>query len=89
MVAYSLVSYHEDRRRRLLLRLFNPLRLIAHLLRMPITVLEYMGFDPTGSFAQQVLSVTIQIVWALLLLALASFGLKPIILESISKSFES
>jgi hypothetical protein len=80
------IGWYEDRRRRLLLQLFNPLRLIAHLLRVPVTVLEYMGFDATGSFGQQALSVTIQIIWTLLLLALASLGLKPSILDPISKA---
>lgn len=61
------VGVYKEARTRKLLGLLNPLRLIAHVIRTPITIIEYMGFDAEADLAMRILTYAIQVLWTVVL----------------------
>jgi len=69
----QLIGLYSEAIYRRLISFLNPLRLVASILRIPITVLEYMGFDTRGSLAETVFSVIIRALWILFLAVLTVY----------------
>lgn len=69
----EIIGCYLELRTRKLIRLLNPLRLVASILRIPVTIIEYMGFEIEGTFAEKVLSHTLQAAMGLLLFILGSY----------------
>ena len=69
----QVIGYYKEVRYRRLINLLNPLRIVASILRIPISVLEYMGFDARGTAANTVLSIIIRFIWILFLAILVVY----------------
>ena len=69
----QMIGFYSEIRTRLLIGYLNPLKLIAWILRIPITILEYMGFDAQGNTAEKVLSIMLHGIWILFLSVLTVY----------------
>ncbi len=61
----QIVGYFKELRIRKIFQLLNPLMAFANILRIPITIIEYMGFDVSSMLVNRILSIIIQILWAI------------------------
>lgn len=60
-----------------------PIWLIAFILRIPITIIEYMGFDTKSNVVEKVLSFVIQAIWLIALgIISAYFGNKSELIQT-------
>ena len=60
----QLIGFYSEAWLRILI---NPLKWVAIILRIPISILEHMGFDSTGRTTELVLSFIMRFLWILVL----------------------
>lgn len=66
----QIIGYFKELRFRKLINLLNPLYLIAIILRIPITILEYMGFNTRSVIAEKVINFIWIFILAIILVLL-------------------
>jgi len=83
------IGYFKELRFRTFLGFFNPLKVIASILKMPISILEYMGFDIRGNIGEKLLTIIIQAIWIVFLTILSlRFGEQSELLRTIIENLK-
>jgi hypothetical protein len=72
----QLIGYYSECKMRILISWINPLKWIAGILGLPITILRYMGFESNGKWTDTVYSIFIKAIWALLLAIMSVYFAK-------------
>ncbi len=67
----QVIGYYKNLLFKSLVNLLNPLNIIAGILKIPISIIEYMGFKTNNKIIEMILSILIKIFWVLLLVILS------------------